>query len=76
MYMAILIGEKLSSMQVADMDWASLIGQFVHPVGGEWRDWDKGVKGDIDILPKYKFHFINVHDNLLLDPCKSISQMQ
>ena len=45
MYMAILIGEKLSSMQVADMDWASLIGQFVHPVGGEWRDWDKGGKG-------------------------------
>ena len=42
MYMDILIGEKLSSMQVADMDWASLIGQFVHPVGGEWRDWDKG----------------------------------
>ena len=62
--------------QFSLLTWNLFIGQFVHPVGGSGGIGIKGVKGDIDILPKYKFHFFNVHDNLLLDPCKSISQMQ
>ena len=39
----------------------SLIGQFVHPVGGG----EDVVKEEVVILVSYKFHFIRVHDNLV-----------
>ena len=44
----------------------SLIGQFVHPVGGEGM-------GDIVILARYKYHFIRVHVNMVQHPSHKIS---
>ena len=40
--------------------WTSVIGQFVHPVGG--KGWDKqGGWGVIVILAILEYHFIRVH---------------
>ena len=51
------------------LTWASLIGQFVHLVRGE-GDGVKMVDVE-DILARYKFHFIRVHDNMVLVPIEN-----
>ena len=55
--MGIMTGEKMS------LTWASLIGQFVHLVGGDWIKRVDG--GRIVSLASYKFHFVRVHDILV-----------
>ena len=52
-----------SCRQFRLLTWTSFINQFVHSVGG--GNEVKWVDARIFILASYKFHFINVHDNLV-----------
>ena len=57
-YMDIMTWENC--LQFRLLAWTSFIGQFIHPVGGEWirlRVWI----GGIVILASYKFHFVRVY---------------
>ena len=54
-YVDIMTGEKLSSIELANME--IIYGSVVHPVGGEGRG--------IVILARCKFQFIREHKNLV-----------
>ena len=71
-YVDILTGENLASIQLANMD---LIYWTVRLFS-----WDgigvKGVEGGIVILASWELHFIRVHENLVQHPCNNISILQ
>ena len=51
--------------------WTSIVGQFVHPLGGvgiRYRGWMWGIV----ILATFEYYFSKVHENLVKHPCKNI----
>ena len=68
--MDIITGEKLLSITLLTCN--TFIGQFVHPVGGDWKGY-VGLMVGIVILASCEYHFLREQENVVQHPSNNIS---